>query len=413
MPLRPAGRRGARRRPRATRTAGHGRWGEALHADLDEQERPAPDEAEEQEPAHRESLAVRNRSAVRAGPECRITRLHDPRALRSQLRSRPCPESLVERRLTEVSDRLRQLREELRVADEQLAHFADEADDARLRALVSETPLAEQEHREAQKHADAMGRHRADVLAELEALERTQDELLDRLVAGSIPDRADLKPPHSNRQGEPALPTRVVIAEDEAIIRLDLKETLEEEGYEVVAETGRGDEAVQLVRELEPDIAILDIKMPGLDGLVRRPRDRRRAPGRGADPHRVQPARPDRAGPRRRGARLPGQAVPDGRAGAGRRGRARPLPGDEGPRTTRPPASSEQLETRKVVDRAKGKLMDEHGLTEGDAFRFIQKTAMRRAPHDDATSAQRDPRRRPRRPERAESRAGPGTVHGR
>ena len=63
------------------------------------------------------------------------------------------------------------------------------------------------------------------------------------------------------------MPTRVVIAEDEAIIRLDLKETLEEEGYEVVAETGRGDEAVQLVKEHEPDIAILDIKMPGLDGL--------------------------------------------------------------------------------------------------------------------------------------------------
>jgi hypothetical protein len=93
--------------------------------------------------------------------------------------------SLVERRLTEVSDRIRHLREELRVADEQLAHFADEADDARIRALVSETPLAEQEHREAQKHADAMSRHRSDVIAELESLERRQDELLDRLVAGS------------------------------------------------------------------------------------------------------------------------------------------------------------------------------------------------------------------------------------
>ena len=60
---------------------------------------------------------------------------------------------------------------------------------------------------------------------------------------------------------------RVVIAEDEAIIRLDLKETLEEEGYEVVGETGRGDEAVELVRPLQPDLAILDIKMPGMDGL--------------------------------------------------------------------------------------------------------------------------------------------------
>jgi response regulator NasT len=60
---------------------------------------------------------------------------------------------------------------------------------------------------------------------------------------------------------------RVVIAEDEAIIRLDLRETLEEEGYEVVGETGRGDKAVELVRELHPDLAILDIKMPHMDGL--------------------------------------------------------------------------------------------------------------------------------------------------
>jgi response regulator NasT len=60
---------------------------------------------------------------------------------------------------------------------------------------------------------------------------------------------------------------RVVIAEAAPIIRLDLKETLEEEGYEVVGETGRGDEAVSLVRDLKPDIAILDIKMPHMDGL--------------------------------------------------------------------------------------------------------------------------------------------------
>jgi response regulator NasT len=66
---------------------------------------------------------------------------------------------------------------------------------------------------------------------------------------------------------QPIVRTRVVIAEDEAIIRLDLRETLEEEGYDVVGETGRGDEAVALVKELSPDIAILDIKMPGLDGL--------------------------------------------------------------------------------------------------------------------------------------------------
>ena len=60
---------------------------------------------------------------------------------------------------------------------------------------------------------------------------------------------------------------RVVIAEDEAIIRLDLKEILESEGYEVVGETGRGDEAVDLVASHGPDLAILDVKMPGLDGI--------------------------------------------------------------------------------------------------------------------------------------------------
>ena len=60
----------------------------------------------------------------------------------------------------------------------------------------------------------------------------------------------------------------VVIAEDEAIIRLDLREMLEEEGYVVVGETGRGDEAVQLVEEHSPDLCIFDIKMPGMDGLA-------------------------------------------------------------------------------------------------------------------------------------------------
>jgi len=91
--------------------------------------------------------------------------------------------SLIERRLFDVAERMRALREELSVADEQLAVLADAADDARLRALVSETPIAGREHTEAQRHADAMARHRADVLNQLAELERTQDELLDRLLA--------------------------------------------------------------------------------------------------------------------------------------------------------------------------------------------------------------------------------------
>ena len=91
--------------------------------------------------------------------------------------------SLLERRLTEVADRLRELRSELAVADDQLAHLADAADETRLRALVSETPIAEREHRDAQRHADAMLRHQVDVRSSIERLERTQDELLDRLIA--------------------------------------------------------------------------------------------------------------------------------------------------------------------------------------------------------------------------------------
>ncbi len=90
--------------------------------------------------------------------------------------------SLVERRLIEVGDRLKSLRADLGVADEQLAHLAGEADDTRLRSLVSETPLAERDHRDAQRHADAMARHRAELLAEIVRLERAQDELLDRLT---------------------------------------------------------------------------------------------------------------------------------------------------------------------------------------------------------------------------------------
>ena len=91
--------------------------------------------------------------------------------------------SLLERRLAEVGSRLRELREELAVADEQLAQLAETADDARLRALVSETPLADREHREARRHADAMARHRAEVIEAIRKLEADQDDLLDRLIA--------------------------------------------------------------------------------------------------------------------------------------------------------------------------------------------------------------------------------------
>ena len=88
---------------------------------------------------------------------------------------------LIERRLTDVHRRLQRAREELAVIDEQLAALADAADEARIRSLVSETPLAEVEHRDAQRHADAMARSRVVVLESISELERAQDQLLDRL----------------------------------------------------------------------------------------------------------------------------------------------------------------------------------------------------------------------------------------
>ena len=169
---------------------------------------------------------------------------------------------------------------------------------------------------------------------------------------------------------------RVVIAEDEAIIRLDLKETLEEEGYEVVGETGRGDEAVALVKEHKPDIAILDIKMPGLDGLeaAREIAGERRAAvliltafsqkdlvqqarDAGALAYLVKPFQKS-------------ELIPAIEVALGRFAEAQALEREV-------QSLEEQLQTRKIVDRAKGMLMDRHHLNENDAFSFIQKTAMR------------------------------------
>ncbi len=89
---------------------------------------------------------------------------------------------MVEQRLIDVSSRMKRLADERRIAEEQLAHFAHEAEDARIRALVAETPVAEREHRDANKHAVAMRRHRDEVVAELVLLENLQNELLDRLM---------------------------------------------------------------------------------------------------------------------------------------------------------------------------------------------------------------------------------------
>ncbi len=86
----------------------------------------------------------------------------------------------LERRLTRATARLRALREELAVVDEQLRHLAEEADDLGVRALVSDDPATAPEARRAGEHHGALARHRAHVVAQIAGLERTQDALLDR-----------------------------------------------------------------------------------------------------------------------------------------------------------------------------------------------------------------------------------------
>ena len=93
------------------------------------------------------------------------------------------PRTLLQRRLIDVSDRLKRLRAELAVSDEQCTFFEAEADDARLRSLVSETPVAEAEAREVRRHADAQSRHRDALRARVGALESEQNALLDRMAA--------------------------------------------------------------------------------------------------------------------------------------------------------------------------------------------------------------------------------------
>jgi hypothetical protein len=91
--------------------------------------------------------------------------------------------SLLERRLIDVSDRLKRLRAELAVAEEQCAFLTAEAEDARLRSLVSETPLAEAEAHEMHRHAEAQSRQRDALRRSIGELEREQDALLDRLAS--------------------------------------------------------------------------------------------------------------------------------------------------------------------------------------------------------------------------------------
>ncbi|CAL9408774.1 ANTAR domain-containing response regulator [Streptomyces sp. enrichment culture] len=175
----------------------------------------------------------------------------------------------------------------------------------------------------------------------------------------------------------PPATRRVVIAEDEALIRMDLKEMLEEEGYTVVGEAGDGRRAVELAREHRPDLCILDVKMPELDGisaaekiaeesiapvlmltafsqreLVERARDA------GAMAYLVKPFSKS-------------DVVPAIEMAVSRFAELKELEKEVAD-------LSQRLETRKLVDRAKGVLQTQYGLTEPAAFRWIQKTSMDR-----------------------------------
>lgn len=167
----------------------------------------------------------------------------------------------------------------------------------------------------------------------------------------------------------------VVIAEDEAIIRLDLRETLENAGYEVVADTGRGDEAVKLVSQYKPEVVILDVKMPGMDGIqaareIAATEDTAvviltafsqrelidEAVDAGALAYLVKPYQQS-------------DLVPAIEIARRRHQEMREL-------SDQAKTLEERLKARKVIEKAKGLLIETASLTEDEAFRFIQTTAM-------------------------------------
>jgi AmiR/NasT family two-component response regulator len=170
---------------------------------------------------------------------------------------------------------------------------------------------------------------------------------------------------------------RVLIAEDEALIRLDLKEMLQEEGYDVVGETGDGETAVSLAQELKPDLVILDVKMPVMDGIAAAEKiagDRiapviiltafsqrdlvERARAAGAMAYLVKPFQKK-------------DLLPTIEMAASRYAEITALEAEVSD-------LNERLETRKIVERAKGVLMEKQTMTEPEAFRWIQRTAMDR-----------------------------------
>src|SRR3954467_3694833 len=172
-------------------------------------------------------------------------------------------------------------------------------------------------------------------------------------------------------------PRRVVIAEDEALIRMDLAEMLAEEGYAVVGQAADGATAVELAEQERPDLVILDVKMPVLDGIAAAEQIARariapvviltafsqrelvdRARDAGAMAYLVKPF-------------TKADLVPAIEIAVSRYAELAALEGEVDDLTDR-------LETRKVVEKAKGVLQDEHGMSEPEAFRWVQKTSMDR-----------------------------------
>jgi response regulator NasT len=177
---------------------------------------------------------------------------------------------------------------------------------------------------------------------------------------------------------EPATPRRrAIVAEDEALIRMDVVESLEEAGFEVVGQAGDGEIAVKLAVELKPDVVVMDVKMPVMDGITAAERIAKehvapvvlltafsqtelveRARDAGAMAYVVKPF-------------TPADLLPAVELAISRYREITAL-------ATEIADLTERFETRKRVDRAKGLLMTKMGLTEPDAFRWIQKTSMDR-----------------------------------